>query len=209
MPHESLKTATGAPFTVLVSVTDKSGLCLLKPLAERGARFVSTGGTARALRETHGIDCIDVSVVTGFPEILDGRVKVLHPNIFGGLLADQRNPTHMQTLKELGIGLFDAVFVNLYDFAGNPRVSEIDVGGPSALRAAAKAGLTVVTDVSDYEEVVAEICDRGGWVSSGKRLQLIAKVFDYTSKYDAAICEWVEGQIIEGKDPFAEMVSPH
>lgn len=205
------KPNAGTRLRCLVSVTNKSGLEKLRPLIDRGAEIVSTGGTAKFLKVTHGIQCTDVFDVTGFPEILDGRVKILHPNIFGALLADQNDPTHMKTIAEHGIEPFHVVFVNLYNFAENPAISEIDVGGPSALRAAAKAGLIVVVDPDDYGRVIdAMMATDDGSIPKKLRLELICKVFMHTSQYDSLISEWLEFLLIDGGDPFATASpSPH
>lgn len=198
----------GDTFRLLASVTNKAGLEKLARLTACGAQIVSTGGTAKTLKDTHGIPCVEVSSVTKFPEILEGRLKILHPNIFGGLLAVQKNPAHMQTIAMHGIEPFHAVFVNLYNFADNPAISEIDVGGPSALRAAAKAGLIVVVDPDDYDRVIGAMLDtEDGSIPAKLRLELICKVFEHTAEYDKLIFEWLEGHYIEGTDPF-DTVSP-
>lgn len=196
----------GTRLRLLVSTTDKSGLALLKPLIDRGAEIISTGGTATELRKKHGFPCTDVFEVTGFPEMLDGRVKLLHPKVFAGLLAEQGTWEHMDTIAKHGISPFHAVFINLYNFFGKPGIDQIDVGGPAALRAAAKNGLVVVIDVSDYERVIQEMCaSEDGSVSSKLRNELVVKVFRRTSEYDSAIADWFEHQGKLGIDPFASV----
>ncbi len=144
----------------LLSVSDKTGLIELgQSLARHGVALVSTGGTAKALREA-GLDVMDISDLTGFPEMMDGRVKTLHPNVHGGLLAVRDNPEHVASMAEHGIGAIDLVVVNLYPFAqtvvrGAERdeiIENIDIGGPSMVRSAAKnhASVTIVTDPADY-----------------------------------------------------------
>jgi phosphoribosylaminoimidazolecarboxamide formyltransferase/IMP cyclohydrolase len=181
----------------LLSVSDKRGLVeLASGLIERGWRLVSTGGTARTLREA-GLPVTDVAAVTGAPEMLDGRVKTLHPRIAGGVLADLRSPAHREQLAEQGIEPFDLVVVNLYRFeeaAARPGIvddeliEEIDIGGPTLLRAAAKnhACLGVVCDPDDYPGVLAEL-DALGVLSDATRRRLASKAFRLTAAYDAAI----------------------
>lgn len=197
------KPKAGRTFRALVSVTDKTGLERLKPLLLRGAEFISTGGTATELRTVHGIPCTEVSDITKFPEMLDGRVKLLHPNIFAGLLAEQGTVEHMETIARHGILPFQAVFLNLYDFENKPGIAQIDVGGPSAIRAAAKNGLIVVINVHDYDRIVAAICaSEDGSIPEKLRLELVAKVFRYTSNYDRRIADYFEAAEVEGKNPF-------
>ncbi|HEY6508778.1 MAG TPA: hypothetical protein VIY56_12250, partial [Vicinamibacterales bacterium] len=157
----------------LVSVSDKSGLVeFARGLGRRGVELVSTGGTATALRSA-GLPVVGVSDVTGFPEMMDGRVKTLHPNVHGGILARRADPAHMAAAREHGIGLIDLVIVNLYPFAtaaANPAtpfdrlVEEIDIGGPSLVRGAAKnfADVMVVVDPADYPAVLDELDRPGG-----------------------------------------------
>ncbi|MDQ5912290.1 MAG: phosphoribosylaminoimidazolecarboxamide formyltransferase / cyclohydrolase [Patescibacteria group bacterium] len=203
---KAFKPKAGNILRILVSTTDKSGLAKLKPLIDRGSQIVTTGGTATELRKKHGFPCTDVSEVTGFPEILNGRVKLLHPKMFAGLLAEQGTMEHLDTIAEHGIDPFHAVFINLYDFFGKPGIDQIDVGGPAALRAAAKNGLVVVIDVSDYDRVIQEMCaSEDGTVSSKLRNELIVKVFRCTSEYDSAIADWLEEQGRLGIDPFASV----
>ncbi len=184
---------------ILVSVTDKSLLVDLKPLLDLGFEFISTGGTAEKLREL-GFPVTDVAKVTGFPEGMNGRIKTLHPKIFGGLLADRMNPSHMEFLAEHHLDLFEVVVVNLYNFAGNPSIDQIDVGGPSMIRAAGKNYKSVVPVCHpvDYGMIVVNYEQNGG-VAEDIRLLLASKVFRLTAKYDAAIADWYEAQLIGAK----------
>ncbi len=186
----------------LISVSDKAGLIpFAKILAEKGIEILSTGGTAKALREA-GITVKDVSEHTGFPEMLDGRVKTLHPKIHGGLLYIRGNAEHEKTVAEHGIGAIDMVVVNLYPFeqtVAKPGVEfaeaieNIDIGGPSMLRSAAKnhASVTVVCDVADYQRVGKLIAETGDTTPELRR-ELAAKVFARTSAYDGAIASYFE-----------------
>jgi len=194
----------------LLSVFDKGGLeDFARGLARLGVELVSTGGTLQTLQE-RGIPAVSVSSVTGFPEILDGRVKTLHPGIHGGILADRARPEHAAQLAEHGIAPVDLVAVNLYPFretvaagAGPERVIEmIDIGGPAMVRAAAKnhRGVAVVVDPADYPEVLAAL--EAGDLSEGLRRRLAAKAFRHTAEYDAAVAAWMEGA------PAAEAASP-
>ncbi len=197
----------------LISVSDKAGLPeLAKTLDKFGVEILSTGGTAKAIREL-GIKVKDVSEYTGFPEMLDGRVKTLHPKVHGGLLALRDSKKHMETVKEHGIGLIDMVVVNLYPFektAAKPGVKleeaieNIDIGGPSMLRSAAKnhRSVCVVCDPSDYGRVMAEMEKTGGGVDEELLAELGKKVFARTSAYDAAIYGYLSrkpGAV--GRDP--------
>ena len=185
----------------LISVSDKSGLLdFATRLAALGWEIVSTGGTARVLREA-GIETIDVSTVTGFPEMMDGRVKTLHPLVHGGLLARRDDPAHMEAAAAHGITPIDLVVVNLYPFretvarAGvTPAevIEQVDIGGPSMLRSAAKnfESVTVVVDPADYDAVLASL--EGGAPSPALRRRLAARVFAHTAAYDAAIAAWFE-----------------
>jgi len=189
--------AIPAPRRALLSVSDKSGLLALATgLVELGFELVSTGGTARTLREG-GLPVTDVAAVTGFPEMLDGRIKTLHPRVHGGLLADRRVPDHRRQLVEAGIAPFELVVVNLYPFAKaaarpgiafDALVEEIDIGGPSMVRAAAKnhANVAIVTDPARYEQVL-EALHRGGEIPLGLRSALAAEAFRHTAAYDARI----------------------
>jgi phosphoribosylaminoimidazolecarboxamide formyltransferase / IMP cyclohydrolase len=184
----------------LLSVSDKTGLAELgRALARHGAELVSTGGTAKALRDA-GLDVRDVADLTGFPEMMDGRVKTLHPMVHGGLLAVRDDPAHAAAMAAHGIGAIDLVVVNLYPFqdtvakgAARPEIIEnIDIGGPSMVRSAAKNHdyVTIVTDPADYEELIAELDGSGGMTSLDFRKRLAAKAFAETGAYDAAIASW-------------------
>jgi phosphoribosylaminoimidazolecarboxamide formyltransferase/IMP cyclohydrolase len=183
----------------LISVADKTGMIeLAKGLDELGVELVSTGSTAQAIREG-GIGVVSVADVTGHPEILGGRVKTLHPKIHGGILADRRDPEHVQQLGELGIEPFDLVVVNLYPFretvaAGaspDEIVEQIDIGGPAMVRAAAKnfESVGVVVSPDRYEAVLQEIRDTGE-LSRETRRALAGEAFLHTASYDTAIASW-------------------
>ena len=181
----------------LLSVSDKTGLAAFgRGLVERGFEMVSTGGTARTLRDA-GLPVTDVSAVTGFPEILDGRVKTLHPAIHAGILADRRQAAHREALVERGIAPFELVVVNLYPFAAaaerpgitlDELVEEIDIGGPSLVRAAAKnhASVAIVTSPARYEAVL-EALDAPDGIPLGLRSALAVEAFRHTAAYDARI----------------------
>lgn len=191
----------------LISVSDKQGLVpFARELVELGVEILSTGGTKRLLEEA-GLDVTSVSDVTGFPEILDGRVKTLHPNIHGGLLAIRENDEHVRQLQQHGIQPIDLVVVNLYPFRetiAKPDVTfadaieNIDIGGPSMLRAAAKnhKDVTVVVDPADFNVVVDELKTSGA-VGSGIRRKLAAKAFRHTAAYDALIANYLTEQVDE------------
>jgi phosphoribosylaminoimidazolecarboxamide formyltransferase/IMP cyclohydrolase len=180
----------------VISVSDKTGVeAFARGLVSLGWEIISTGGTARSLREA-GLAVTDVSEVTGFPECLEGRVKTLHPNIMAGMLA-RNTPEHIQTLKELKIDMIDLVVVNLYPFqqtiakAGTTEaeaIEKIDIGGPSMIRAAAKNSdrVTVIVDHADYQTVLDELKENGV-TSDATRRRLMVKVFAMTASYDTAI----------------------
>ncbi|TVM14591.1 IMP cyclohydrolase [Oceanidesulfovibrio indonesiensis] len=184
----------------ILSVTDKSGLAdFARNLAGSGVELVSTGGTAKLLAG-EGLDVTEVSQVTGFPEIMGGRVKTLHPAIHAGVLADKDNPEHMATLAELCIKPFDLVCVNLYNFAEAAKkelplheaVEQIDIGGPTLLRAAAKNfhSMLVVPGPDHYAAIVDEI-QKDGAVSLTLRKKLAAETFAAVSAYDAMIASYL------------------
>ncbi|MCR4667060.1 MAG: IMP cyclohydrolase [Desulfovibrio sp.] len=183
----------------ILSVTDKTGLTeFAQFLVGRGVELVSTGGTKKLL-EQNGIPVTAVQDVTGFPEILNGRVKTLHPHIHAGILANKDNPEHMKTLKDLGIKPFDLICVNLYDFAGavernlslEQAVEEIDIGGPCMLRAAAKNFHSVLVVPSpEWYPAVEEEMSRGA-VSLEFRQKLASRAFDATSRYDSLITSYL------------------
>ena len=181
---------------VLISVSDKSGLTEFAQFLEKNNyQLISTGGTFKYLKDA-GLSPIQIDEVTNFPEMLDGRVKTLHPKVHGGLLAVRDNKEHMDTVAEHGIELIDMVVVNLYPFFENAgknipldeKVEFIDIGGPSMLRSAAKnfKSVTVITNVEDYEKVKSEI-ETSGDTTLETRKTLAGKVFNLTSAYDAAI----------------------
>ena len=192
----------------LLSVSDKSGLVpLARELAALGWELVSTGGTARALREA-GLAVADVSDVTRFPEMLDGRVKTLHPAVHGGLLARRDVAEHVAAIAEHGIAPIDLVVVNLYPFRETvarggvtfeEAIEQIDIGGPSMLRSAAKNhdAVTVVVDPRDYDPVLAALRAGDAAAAHALRRRLAAKVFAHTAAYDAAIAAWFAEQAEE------------
>lgn len=185
----------------LLSVSDKKGIVeFAEALAKLGVELLSTGGTAKLIREA-GIAVKDVSEVTGFPECLDGRVKTLHPVIHGGILAIRDKEAHMKTLRELSIETIDLVVINLYPFKETilkegvtleEAIENIDIGGPTMLRSAAKnyRDVTVVVNPQDYEKVLAEI-QASGETSEKTRYQLARKVFQHTSHYDTLIADYL------------------
>ena len=184
----------------LLSVSDKTGLADLgAALAARGVELVSTGGTARTLREA-GLDVRDVSDLTGFPEMMDGRVKTLHPKVHGGLLALRDNDDHVAAMEAHDIGAIDLVVVNLYPFEatvakGAERaeiIENIDIGGPSMVRSAAKnhGFVTIMTDAGDYAELLEELDANDGATSDAFRIRMAGKAYARTAAYDAAIATW-------------------
>ena len=188
----------------LVSVSDKTGLVpFVQGLVALGWEIVATGGTQKLLEES-GVHTTGISEVTGFPEILDGRVKTLHPKVHGGILARRDMPSHMQTLSEQGIGTIDLVCVNLYPFAKTiaregvtmaDAIENIDIGGPSMVRSAAKnwRDVTIVCDPSDYETVLDELKANGS-TSDETRLRLCAKAYTHTAEYDMCIATYMRAQ---------------
>jgi phosphoribosylaminoimidazolecarboxamide formyltransferase/IMP cyclohydrolase len=206
----------------LISVSDKTGLIdFARVLAGRKIEIVSTGGTARSLEQA-GIPVVPISTLTGFPEMLDGRVKTLQPQIFGGILYLRDNPEHCDTVQEHGIGPIDLVVVNLYPFEatvakGAPVeevIENIDIGGPSLIRAAAKNAhdVAVVVDPSDYAQVASEI-EASGAVSPVTKLRLMARAYARTAAYDAAIAAWTsdlavkDGATVREEHPFPGLFS--
>lgn len=193
--------------TAVISVTDKSGIVeFARSLQDMGVEILSTGGTARAMRDG-GITVVDVSEYTGFPEMMDGRVKTLHPKVHGGLLGRRDNQQDVQMMKKHGIKSIDLVVVNLYQFEQTvakegctleEAVENIDIGGPSMLRSAAKnfKYVTVVVDPFDYPKVVKEISELGETTLT-TRFELAKKVFDLTSRYDKAISNYLENVELE------------
>ncbi|MFC6689030.1 bifunctional phosphoribosylaminoimidazolecarboxamide formyltransferase/IMP cyclohydrolase [Jhaorihella thermophila] len=189
----------------LISVSDKTGLVELgRALADRGVELLSTGGTARALRDA-GLTVKDVSEVTGFPEMMDGRVKTLHPMVHGGLLALRDNADHVAAMEEHGIGAIDLLVVNLYPFEETVAkgadwatcIENIDIGGPAMIRAAAKnhAFVTVVVDVEDYDKLLGDMDQHGGATCPKFRRKLAQKAYARTAAYDAAVSNWMAGAL--------------
>ncbi len=189
----------------IISLSDKSGIVqFAKDLQAFGVEILSTGGTAKTLRDS-GFRITDVSEYTGFPEMLDGRVKTLHPKIHGGLLGIRDNPEHAKKMKEHGIIPIDMVVVNLYPFEATvakpsctlaEAIENIDIGGPSMLRAAAKnyPYVTVIVDPVDYRTVLDEMKKNGGVVSKETNFRLAKKVYALTARYDTAISKYLEGK---------------
>jgi len=187
----------------ILSVTDKTGLVdFARKLQAMGVELVSTGGTAKLLRDT-GITVQDISDLTGFPEMLDGRVKTLHPKVHGGILHRRENPAHRSAVAEHGIEPIDMVVVNLYAFektASKPGVpfeelvENIDIGGPSMIRSAAKnfQDVAVVTSPADYDAIAQEMANSGGQISSATKWRLAQKAFATTAAYDSAIASTLE-----------------
>ncbi len=187
----------------LVSVSDKAGVVdFCKGLAENGFEIISTGGTAKALKEA-GLEVIGISEITGFPECLDGRVKTLHPNVHAGLLAMRSNPEHMEQLRMLNINTIDIVCVNLYPFKATLEsgadfatcIENIDIGGPTMIRAAAKnyQDVAVIVDPADYDKVLEEL--KEGEISLDTKKYLQYKVFAHTAVYDSLISNYLASQL--------------
>jgi phosphoribosylaminoimidazolecarboxamide formyltransferase/IMP cyclohydrolase len=193
--------------TALISVTDKTGVVeFARSLGKTGIEILSTGGTAKAIRDA-GIKVMDISEYTGFPEMMDGRVKTLHPKVHGGLLARRDNQLDIQMMKTHGIKDIGLVVVNLYQFEKTvakegctieEAVENIDIGGPSMLRSAAKnfRHVTVIVDPSDYQRVLKEIAETGG-TTLMTRFELAKKVFRLTWHYDKAISNYLEGVTLQ------------
>jgi phosphoribosylaminoimidazolecarboxamide formyltransferase/IMP cyclohydrolase len=191
----------------VLSVTDKTGIVeFARSLSGFGVRILSTGGTARALRDG-GISVTDISDYTGFPEMLDGRVKTLHPKVHGGLLGIRDNPEHVNMMKSHGIETIDLLAVNLYAFEKtvakegvtlDEAIESIDIGGPAMLRSSAKnfKDVTVVVDPSDYEVVVREMEELEGATSYGLRFRLAKKVFQRTHRYEGAISDYLDTVVL-------------
>ncbi len=196
----------------LISLTDKSGIeGFARELADLGVDILSTGGTAKKIREA-GIPVKDVSEFTGFPEMLDGRVKTLHPKVHGGILNQRDNAEHQRQCVEHDLKPIDLIAVNLYAFektVADPNCSladaieNIDIGGPTMLRAAAKNfhDVTVIVDPADYPQVLKEIKEQGN-TTLKTRFRLAAKVFALTSKYDTTISAWLDKVDVEANPYF-------
>jgi phosphoribosylaminoimidazolecarboxamide formyltransferase / IMP cyclohydrolase len=200
----------------LISVSDKAGILdFARELKKFGVEILSTGGTAKLLRDG-GIEAKEVSEYTGFPEMLDGRVKTLHPKIHAGLLALRENSEHMNTLKEHNIGLIDMVVVNLYPFEKtiqkpgvtmNEAIENIDIGGPSMLRSAAKnnRSVAVICNPARYGEIIEELRKNKGALPEGLLKDLAVEVFGRTSQYDAAIHGYLKKQKTEDRGQMTEL----
>jgi len=197
----------------LLSVSDKTGLVeFARALASRGIELVSTGGTAKALKDA-GLTVIDVAELTGFPEMMDGRVKTLHPKVHGGLLAIRDNKQHAEAMAQHGIKPIDLLVVNLYPFEATVAkgasyqdcIENIDIGGPAMIRAAAKnhADVLVVTDPQDYAMIAVLLGADNGRVSFGIRQMFAAKAYARTAAYDAAIANWFADYLGETITPAA------
>ena len=196
----------------LISLTDKSGIeGFARELADLGVDILSTGGTAKKIREA-GIPVKDVSEFTGFPEMLDGRVKTLHPKVHGGILNQRDNAEHQRQCVEHDLKPIDLIAVNLYAFektVADPKctladaIENIDIGGPTMLRAAAKNfhDVTVIVDPADYPQVIKEIKEQGN-TTLKTRFRLAAKVFALTSKYDTTISAWLDKVDVEANPYF-------
>jgi len=195
----------------LISVSNKTGIIeFAKNLQKLGWEIIATGGTMKLLRDS-GVEVTNISDVTGFPEICDGRVKTLHPKVHGGLLARRDDPNHLLALKENNIEFIDLVCVNLYPFRETiaksdvtleEAIENIDIGGPSMLRSAAKNhnDVTVVCDPQDYEHIIEEI-QKNGNTTPETRLQLSAKAFQHTAVYDSCIATYLQNTVETGRAP--------
>ena len=193
----------------IISVTDKSGIVeLAQKLNEMGVEILSTGGTAKVIRDG-GVPVKDISEYTGFPEMMDGRVKTLHPKVHGGLLGVRSNPEHVKAMEENDISNIDLIVVNLYQFEKTvakegvtleDAIENIDIGGPAMLRSSAKnyQDVTVVIDPSDYEVVLKEMAENQGSTLLKTRFYLAKKVFNTTHKYDGAISRYLDSVDFEG-----------
>lgn len=192
----------------LLSVSDKTGIVELgKALADLGIEIISTGGTMRTLKEA-GVPVMAVQDVTGFPEMMDGRVKTLHPKIHGAILAVRDNPSHVQDMKNHGITPIDLVVVNLYPFQqtiAKPGVTlaeaieNIDIGGPCMVRASAKNNkyVAIVTNPAKYGEII-DILKKDGEFTDAYRLELAREAFQHTAQYDTAIAAYLSEQVEKG-----------
>ncbi len=198
---------------ILISVTNKTGIEKFAKLIPLGYEIISTGGTLDYL-EKHGVPCINIQDITGFPEMMGGRLKTLNPYIFGGILADTSNEEHLKVIAEHGINLIDIVVVNFYDFNADKRMEKIDIGGPSLLRAASKNGTSAIPliDPDDYDEVIETIIKRNDWrdkeigtlLPYDMRQKLVMKVFSTTAKYDWEISQWMEMRALDGQNFFTD-----
>ena len=191
----------------LISVSDKTGLIeFARKLEARGVELLSTGGSAKAMREA-GLTVTDVADVTGFPEMMDGRVKTLHPAVHGGLLALRDNQEHLAAMEAHGIGPIDLLVVNLYPFEATVAsgasyddcIENIDIGGPAMIRAAAKnhGFVTVIVDVQDYDALLAELDDNDDRTTYEFRRRQAQIAYARTAAYDAAVSNWMADAIDE------------
>jgi phosphoribosylaminoimidazolecarboxamide formyltransferase / IMP cyclohydrolase len=188
----------------IISVTDKTGVVdFARKLSELGVQILSTGGTAKAIREG-GIPVMEISDYTGFPEMLDGRVKTLHPKVHGGILGVRDNEEHVKMMKKHGIENIDLLVINLYQFEKTvakegvtleDAIENIDIGGPAMLRSSAKnfKFVTIITDPADYGVVLDEMKANNGATTLKTRFRLAKKVFQLTNRYDGAISKYLEG----------------
>jgi phosphoribosylaminoimidazolecarboxamide formyltransferase / IMP cyclohydrolase len=202
----------------LISVSDKTGVLeFAQGLAAQGVKLLSTGGTAKMLRDA-GLAVTEIGDYTGFPEMLDGRVKTLHPKVHGGILARRDLPKHLATIAEHGIPTIDLVCVNLYPFAATiakagvtlaDAIENIDIGGPAMVRSSAKnyAGVAIVTDPEDYAPLLAEMKANAGALQLSTRFGLAKKAFTHTARYDSMIANWLTG-LDEGAEAEPEAAAP-
>lgn len=193
---------------VLISVSDKTGIITLaKELREYKVEIISTGGTATTLQKA-GIEVVGVSEITKFPEMMEGRVKTLHPAIHGALLARRDNPEHLRQAEKHKISLIDMVVVNLYPFLHTiskadvtleEAIENIDIGGPSMIRSAAKnfSSVVVVVNPQNYEKIIKEMEENNGCISLSTRKKLAIEAFKHTSEYDATIYNWLKEKLNE------------
>ena len=203
------RSADNGGVRALISVSDRSGAVeLARRLVDLGWEIISSGGTAGALR-AGGVDVTEVAEVTGAPEMLDGRVKTIHPIVHGGILADRSKPEHLADLAAAGAQPIDLVVCNLYPFGEAPSVEMIDIGGPAMMRAAAKnhAHVGVVVDPADYGAVLEDL-DTGGALSGSLRRRLARKAFAHCAAYDAAIVAWLDAGAPEESEPAPEALPP-
>jgi phosphoribosylaminoimidazolecarboxamide formyltransferase/IMP cyclohydrolase len=202
----------------LLSVSDKTGLLdFARALADQGVELLSTGGTYKALREA-GIPAVPIEEYTGFPEMLDGRVKTLHPKVHAGILSVRDNPAHAATMAEHGLGYIDLVCVNLYPFVQtvskphtlDDAIENIDIGGPAMVRSSAKnyKHVAIVTDPADYAGLVTEMKTNGGVLSDATRFDLAKKAFTHTAQYDGHISNYLTSLTADGaKEQFGEKLT--
>jgi len=202
----------------LISVSDKTGVLeFAQGLAAQGVKLLSTGGTAKMLRDA-GLTVTEIGDYTGFPEMLDGRVKTLHPKVHGGILARRDLAEHMATIEAHGIPMIDLVCVNLYPFAATiakagvtleDAIENIDIGGPAMVRSSAKnyAGVAIVTDPEDYAPLLAEMKANAGALQLSTRFGLAKKAFTHTARYDSMIANWLTG-LEEGAEAKPEAAAP-